>query len=154
MPGIFTCPAANLSLKHIQKHYSVDKTHRRKKASKNYRPCLAALETKEWGKTFQLNNWRESWPPLHQQILVAAADEVGLTSNSEGRHLFLAIPCFEDVRILVTAWEAEPNATAESTGFNQSAESARRCRFASNCIMPLKTYKMSESYIWIKEEKT
>jgi hypothetical protein len=41
---------------------------KKKKEKKNCRPCLAALDVKEQGKTFQLNSRRESLPPLHQNI--------------------------------------------------------------------------------------
>ena len=63
------------------------------------RPCLAALEAKEQGTTFQLNTRRESLPPLHQNIPnpLAAFDE-GLDSGSEDLTLFRPIPCFEDAR--------------------------------------------------------
>jgi hypothetical protein len=104
---------------------------------KTCKPCLAALVTKERGRTLQLNNFRESLPPLHQYIVkppVVFEDE--LDSISDCLALFLPMPCLEDARDeLTTIWEADPIVTTESTCFNQSAESARSLKLDSNCII-------------------
>ena len=96
------------------------------------------MEAKERGKTFQLNNLRESLPPLHQNKLnpVAAFDE-GLETKPEHLVRFFPTPSFEDARELITMWEAEPIVIKESICFNQSAESARRRKFDSNCQMSI-----------------
>ena len=79
------------------------------------KPCLAAFETKERGKTFQLNNCRESRPPLHQHMgdppLFFAV--VGLTPDSNDVPLLLPLVVFDDDRVDVRICLDEPISMAE-----------------------------------------
>lgn len=105
-----------------------------KKRLKCYKPCRAAFETKERGKTFQLKMRRESWPPLHQNILNPLEPfEEAFDSISENLALFLLIPCLVARNELVMKREAEPKVLTESTYLNHSADIAGCRKFDSIC---------------------
>lgn len=99
-----------------------------------YKPCRAALETKERGKPFQLNMRRESWPPLHQNILNPLEPyEEAFDSISENLALFLLIPCLLVRTELVMKREDEPKVLTESTYLNHSVDRAGWRKFDSIC---------------------
>lgn len=81
---------------------------------KIYKPCLAAFETKERGKTFQLNSSREIRPPLHQHMASAPFFfAVGLTPDSNNVPRLLAV---FDAKAMICL--EEPISTEESTWFS------------------------------------
>lgn len=126
-----------LNFKRIQNHYAVDFIANDVNSASRltcYKPCLAALETKERGRTFQLNMRRESWPPLHQNILNPLEPfEEPFESISENLALFLLIPCLVARTELVMKREAEPKVLTESTYLNHSADIAGGRKFDSIC---------------------
>lgn len=83
---------------------------------------------------------RESWPPLHQNILNPLEPfEEALDSISENLALFLLIPCLVARSELVMKREAEPKVLTESTYLNHSADIAGWRKFDSICEVFIRT---------------